>query len=313
MNLKTVFQPRMDTDGHGWESSARRDLECGDLSPLLRKRLVAVELPRASGHAGVPALARAVNAPSGTHASRISTATSRLGKAVTSHRTPKPALFCLRLAALVSSVSIRGFSRTSFKSKLKPTWRPPAFFLLLLGWLAVLSDAHAHESPVDHVDRTLTLWVQDGRLFVACRLQLTLRMALLQFHEADADRDGTVSALELAKLLEASAVRLRGLLRAEVGGRPLTWDATVRTTLEPGLAQRFVFSAPLGDIGPGRWEGRLSDGFSAHYPGHYRFLNTGEIPADAQRLLAEFAPETERLPGGHPARVVVKFTVATAP
>ena len=184
---------------------------------------------------------------------------------------------------------------------------------LLFVWLAVLSAAHAHESPVDHVDRTLTLWARDGRLFVACRLQLTLRMALLQFHEADADRDGAVSAPELAKFLEASAVRLRGLLRAEIGGRPLAWDAAVRTSLEPGLAQRFIFSAPLGDVGKERWEGRLSDGFSVHYPGHYRFLNTGEIPADAQRLLAEFAPETERLPGGHPARVVVKFTPATAP
>lgn len=184
---------------------------------------------------------------------------------------------------------------------------------LLFVWLAVLSAAHAHESPVDHVDRTLTLWARDGRLFVACRLQLTLRMALLQFHEADADRDGAVSAPELAKFLEASAVRLRGLLRAEIGGRPLAWDAAVRTSLEPGLAQRFIFSAPLGDVAKERWEGRLSDGFSVHYPGHYRFLNTGEIPADAQRLLAEFAPETERLPGGHPARVVVKFTPATAP
>ena len=42
-------------------------MECGDLSPLWRRRLVAVELPGGSGHAGEPALARAVNAPF-THA-----------------------------------------------------------------------------------------------------------------------------------------------------------------------------------------------------------------------------------------------------
>ena len=280
MNAGTEVEPRMDTDGHGWGSGARRGLEGGDSSPLWRRRLVAVELPCMCERARVPAPARAVNAPWGRHGPLISTATSRLAKAVTSPRTPKPAPICL---------------------------------FLLFGWLAVLSVAQAHESPVDHVDRTLTLWVQDGRLFVACRLQLTLRMALLQFHAADADRDGTVSASEMAKFLEAAAVRLRDLLRAEVGGRPLAWDAAIRTSLEPGLAQRFVFSAPLGEVGKETWEGRLSDGFSVHYPGHYRFLNTGEIPAGAQRLLAEFAPETERPPGGHPARVVVKFTLATAP
>ena len=66
-------------------------LECSDSSPLLRRRLVAVEVRRASEHTGTPPLARAVNAPSHAHASLSSTATSRLGKAVTSHRTPNGA------------------------------------------------------------------------------------------------------------------------------------------------------------------------------------------------------------------------------
>ena len=66
-------------------------LECGDLSPLLRRRLVAVEVQRASEHAGTPALARAVCAPLLAHASCSPTATSRLKKAVTSHRTPNRA------------------------------------------------------------------------------------------------------------------------------------------------------------------------------------------------------------------------------
>ena len=187
-----------------------------------------------------------------------------------------------------------------------------AWHLWVAIWLVAFlcAPVRAHESPVDHVDRTLTLWVQDGRVFVACRLQLILRMALLQFHEADADRDGVVSERERARVFEATAERLRGLLRAEVGGRALVWDGAVRVTLEPGLAQRFVLSAPLGDAAKGAWAGRLSDGFSGQYPGHYRFLNTGEIPAGAQRVVADFAPETERVAGGHPARVVVKFTLA---
>ena len=65
-------------------------LECGDWSPLLRRRLVAVENRHSSAHAGALTLARAANAPSPPHASRSLTATSRLKKAVTSHRTPHP-------------------------------------------------------------------------------------------------------------------------------------------------------------------------------------------------------------------------------
>ena len=63
-------------------------MECGDWSPLFRRRLVAVELPGGSSHPRTPALARAVNTPSHLHASRSLTATSRLEKAATS-----PALY----------------------------------------------------------------------------------------------------------------------------------------------------------------------------------------------------------------------------
>ena len=93
-------KPRIDTDQPNTTTAAIEGappLECGDLSPLLRRRLVAVELPSASGHAGAPALARAVNAPSLAHAPHRPTATSRLGKAVTSHRTPSSVILRWRL------------------------------------------------------------------------------------------------------------------------------------------------------------------------------------------------------------------------
>ena len=51
------------TRAAGHLSTRRCDLECGDLSPLWRRRLVAVELPCGSSHAGAPPLARAVNDP----------------------------------------------------------------------------------------------------------------------------------------------------------------------------------------------------------------------------------------------------------
>ena len=47
-------------EGEGCSNPRLRILECGDLSPLLRRRLVAVKAPRASEPAGTPPLARAV-------------------------------------------------------------------------------------------------------------------------------------------------------------------------------------------------------------------------------------------------------------
>ena len=92
-------------------------LECGDWSPLLRRRLVAVELPCGSGHAGTPALARAMNAPSHLHACRSLTATSRLEKAVTSHRTPPSRSFD---CGSPSSATVARSPRLP----LTVTWRP---------------------------------------------------------------------------------------------------------------------------------------------------------------------------------------------
>ena len=47
-------------EGEGCFNPRLRILECGDLSPLLRRRLVAVKLPRTSEPARTPPLARAV-------------------------------------------------------------------------------------------------------------------------------------------------------------------------------------------------------------------------------------------------------------
>ena len=107
-------------------------LECGDLSPLLRRRLVAVELPCGSGHAGAPALARAVNAPANHHASRSLTATSRLAKAVTSHRTPKPSFRDNSLPAAAIRVKSSVHGRRDVRSSHRAEASQPADFVTLL-------------------------------------------------------------------------------------------------------------------------------------------------------------------------------------
>ena len=68
-----------------------RDLECGEWSPLWRRRLVAVkrtQRPRIRGSATAGA---SRGCPKQIVRRGLATATSRLGKAVTSHRTPNGA------------------------------------------------------------------------------------------------------------------------------------------------------------------------------------------------------------------------------
>ena len=96
----------------------RPPLECGDSSPLSRRRLVAVKVPHGPAPARTPPLARAAGAPPHAGALLHPTATSRLAKAVTTHRTPNTAPACLWLPASVSIASL---------------WsRFPAILLLLL-------------------------------------------------------------------------------------------------------------------------------------------------------------------------------------
>ena len=97
-------------------AASRRILECRDLSPLSRRRLVAVKRPHASAPACVPALARAVNAPFHIHASRTPTATSRLVKAVTSPRTPKQSVAPSVVYPHPCSVRVQSVANKSFPS-----------------------------------------------------------------------------------------------------------------------------------------------------------------------------------------------------
>ena len=90
-----------------WSAVTCHRFCAGDLSPS--------DFPVGSAPPRVPGLARAVNAPLQIRSFRCSTATSRLTKAVTSHRTPKAARSVANPAARVSSVSIRVYPWLKFR------------------------------------------------------------------------------------------------------------------------------------------------------------------------------------------------------
>lgn len=156
-----------------------------------------------------------------------------------------------------------------------------------LALIVAAGSSPSHESTIDHVDRVLAMWVQDGALYLSYRRQVTERVALFELNLADADRDGTVDDEELRAQLAAQAQRLEGRLQLELAGQlvPLrTWGEVV---LDPALGQTFIFRAELPAEHAGL-VGRLSDESVREYPGETRYQQSPALPAGAQALAADW-------------------------
>ena len=182
-------------------------------------------------------------------------------------------------------------------------------FALAIAYAA--SRVSAHESPVAHVDRTMAMWVKDGRLFLRYRVQVPEMLAVMQLYEADTDRDGKVTDAEWDAFYKGMSAKLKGLLRVELAGKPAEWEAVGGVATDPQLGQTYLFSTklpPLADKAA-KIDGRMRDEFSRLYPGSYRYLNTAEVPEDAKRIEAELDAATEKLDGAHPALLLLKFAI----
>ena len=75
----------------------------------------------------------------------------------------------------------------------------------------------AHESPIDHVDRTLRMRVEGNRLLLTYRLRLTQRAALLQLRAMDEDNNGRVNDDERERFFDKFAIELAKQLRVARG------------------------------------------------------------------------------------------------
>lgn len=186
-------------------------------------------------------------------------------------------------------------------------WRdagPLTFVLLFCLGLALA--AVAHESPVDHVERELRLWVEDGRLHLSYRIQQSERAVLLQLHRIDTSGDGVVSEAEREAFFTAQARRIAGLFALEVDGQALKLAPAGGVQLDARLGQTFTFSAPLASLRPGRHAGRLADGYSRMYPGPFRWRGGSEGKGARVELRAEPGTTGAAL---HPAWLALKFDV----
>lgn len=166
----------------------------------------------------------------------------------------------------------------------------------------------AHESPVDHVNRQMQLWVAGGRLFVRYRIELTDRMAMMQLMAADLDGDGTVNDAEREALLRRLRERMRAGLRLEIAGQAVAWDHAEPVRLDARFGQTCVFATPVpANVAEGV-SGQLSDESSREYPGAFRYLRRAEVPAGATPVHVEDNDDGMTAPGNHAtAMMVLRF------
>jgi hypothetical protein len=175
-----------------------------------------------------------------------------------------------------------------------------AFLVALI--IALGTPGFAHESPVDHVERTLRMWVKDGRLHFSYRIELTERSVLIQLHRMDKDGNGRISQSEKAEYFTTFRKAIAGQLEVTIGERrlPLRPDGDVK--LSPGLRQTYTFSSPLPEALNGKMSGKLRDFYSARHPGTYRYVpkrNSG---------LRVSAPSGQKKIGVH-SEIVLRFVV----
>jgi hypothetical protein len=165
----------------------------------------------------------------------------------------------------------------------------------------------AHESPVDHVDRAIRIWIEGETIYLRYQLQLSERAALMQLKVMDANADGVVSDTERDAYFASFAGKLAPHLRLEIGEHALEIKPAGRAELLPQFRQVFLFSAPIGALKSGTHAGKLSDEYSRNYPGVYRWDGAKEHAA-GPRVQVKEAPKAQET-AGHPAVLTMKFEI----
>ena len=165
----------------------------------------------------------------------------------------------------------------------------------------------AHDSPIDHVERVVTIYVEGGKLHVIYQFRCEERQVMLQLQKMDKNSDGKISDDERDAYFKDVARQLCEELHVEVDGRELKLTSDVAVRLSPDLSQTYDLTAPLADLAVGTHTGTFGDDFSRTHPGPYRWsprqINPNGIDVDALE-----APSVGKL-GPHPAMVVVNLRI----
>ncbi|MBI2193944.1 MAG: hypothetical protein HYU36_18360 [Planctomycetes bacterium] len=182
-----------------------------------------------------------------------------------------------------------------------------ALLACLLGFmLAFIRMGRGHESPVDHVGRTVRLWYEGGKLHLAYRIEVTERAAMMQLHRMDRDGDAVIEEGERADYFRAVGQELAERFVLELDGKPLGIRPAGEVKLDAALGQTYIFEADMDDLATGRHAGVLTDGFSRSYPGPYRVESSAGPGGRDARLQITQGPGVMGLQR-HPGEVQLRF------
>jgi len=163
----------------------------------------------------------------------------------------------------------------------------------------------AHESPVDPVSRSVTLWIEGDRLRVRYEEQISERSALLELYAMDRNRNGIIQDDERDAFLGEKAKRLAGQLRlSEVSGPAVKLTPTGTVTLRRGWRQVYEFVTDVSVFGRGPHNLTLTVSGSLQQPGPFqatigrpRDLPAGEGPREKVGALSGAASSAGSLRG----------------
>ena len=165
----------------------------------------------------------------------------------------------------------------------------------------------AHESPIDHIDRTVQIFVQDGKLHLSYRFRCEERQVMLQLLQMDKNGDGKISDAEREAWFREVASNLVKQLHVEVDGRAMELEQLGTVRLDPDLSQTYEFVSPIQDLSVGEHKGLFTDEFSRAHPGQYKW-SPRQINANGIDIDATEAPGLE-LQGSHPAMIVINLKI----
>jgi len=188
---------------------------------------------------------------------------------------------------------------------MKPT-RTVSLIALALVVASLPQPGRGHESPVDHVERELELFAEDGKAWLVYRLRPTERALLMEIRSMDTDGNGTISDGERDRFFagKAHAIAKKIDLRIDDRSLPLEPDGSVRC--DPQFGQTFLFKASLPELGLGRHPGNLLDGHSRDYPGGFVWKNARRKATDAMRF-EPVVPATPSRSDDHPPWLELRF------
>jgi hypothetical protein len=173
--------------------------------------------------------------------------------------------------------------------------------------LALPLEPTAHDSPVDHVDRAIRIYVENGKLYVRYQVQLSERSATMQLGQIDTNGDGSVADAERAAFFTQQQKALCPQLSVSLNEKALALKPEGSVELLPQFRQVFTFSAEI-EVKSGKASGEFVDRYSRTYPGAYRWDEPKRPKAGAPKVIVSEAPKVHRT-DGHPSQLQIKFEV----